>query len=76
MNFTFKISPIHDVIIIFVLCIALSVCTFFLGASCKLRTINERIQAYPNNQEECFTRKEVDTFLYGDVFTEVYNQTE
>lgn len=27
--------------------------------------INARIMEFPNNQEECFTRQEVDSFIYG-----------
>lgn len=39
---------------------------FLCGYYYKTQEINTRIVNYPNNQEECFTRQEVDEFIYGD----------
>lgn len=40
--------------------------SFTWGYSQRANDINIRITQFPNNQEECFTREEVDNFIYGE----------
>lgn len=61
------------ILIIVILClIGLMICMYCWGYSQCTSNINQRMHAFDDKGEECYTREEVDSFIYGDRWTEVY----
>lgn len=59
------IKELIILIIIFISTSTMVYISYKLGYSNRANDINIRITQFPNNQEECFTREEVDSFIYG-----------
>lgn len=60
-----KEKTIRGIIIIFLIMVLVCV-VYNLGYYKRANDINLRINHAENNQEECFTREEVDFFIYGE----------
>lgn len=62
----FTSKEIERIVIIIILLILLIITIYNVGYYKRANDINVRIINTPNNQEECFTREEIDFFIYGE----------
>lgn len=59
-------------IVLIIMLFGLMYCMYLLGYHQTTSEISKRMHQFDNKGEECYTREEVDSFIYGDRWTEVY----
>lgn len=67
-----KSKSLINVILFFIFILAGMVAMYILGYNQCTINVADRMHQYDDKGEECYTREEVDSFIYGDRWTEVY----